>query len=370
MTRHVLILTRPFIPQRLTGINRLASRLGWIIQTASVENPPTDWNGDGALVILGRDAATADYVAGLVKRGIPVVDLVEDCPEIRIPRVTGDDLEIGRLAAEHFNARNFRHAAYFSLWNGYCHATRLKGFKKAWRGAKPAVWLWPEEAGDAHTDLKQMLAWLAEKLRTAPKPLAVFAWNDTDATLVLNACREAKLSVPHDAAILGVDNKPICEQQRVKLSSIAHNLQRIGYTGAAMLERLMSGRKLRRRLVRIKPQGVVTRDSTGAIHGRELRPIIAYIDDHLSRPLGATEIAADLRIPRKRLNRLFTEELGHSVRTEITNRRIAKAKKLLKRHGASVEDVARECGYCNTSFFIRCFRQATGTTPLAWRKRH
>ncbi len=370
--RSILVLLKPSATQRPQGIHRLAGECGWTVRTESIAAPPEDWSGDGVIVMLDGSPGLMRYVKRLRARRIPVVDVLEDRPDVRMTRVTGDDVEIGRLAAEHFNERDFRHAAFFSESNDYCHALRLKGFKKAWRGKTFESWLWPGRTDVPTGGAANMQGWLAGKLKAAPQPLAVFAWNDADAVHVLNACRTAGLKVPEDVAIVGVDNKEmICEHQSVRLSSIAHNLPRIGYVAAAMLERLMSGGRAPRQLTRIKPQGVVTRESTGivAVNDPELRPVMTYIQQHLSQPLGAAQIADALGMPRVRLDRLFAAKLGRSVGAEIAARRIAKAKNMLKATGLPVDAIGARCGYCNTSFFARSFRKAVGTTPLAWRKR-
>ena len=51
------------------------------------------------------------------------------------------------------------------------------------------------------------------------------------------------MHVPHDVAILGVDNDPtVCEFCRPTLSSVSRDAWRMGYEAAAMLDILMSGK--------------------------------------------------------------------------------------------------------------------------------
>ncbi len=372
MTNHeVLILISADPPHRFQGIARLAGECGWHVRTEARRSPPKDWRGDGVLVMLDGNPELMRFIRRVKRLGIPVVDLLEECPGFDVPRVTGDNPEIGRLAAAHFNERDFRHAAFFSLRRNHTHDLRREGFSELWRGEPVRSWLWPDEAGAHRDDWRKMGAWLAARLREAPKPLAVFAWNDYDATHVLNACRQTDLKVPDEVAILGVDNNAvICEHQSVNLSSIAHDHERVGYMAAATLERLMSGGAPARPLTRVKPKGVVTRESTEtfAVHDRELQPAIDYIAAHLSQPLGAAQIAAALKMPRIRLDRLFAAKLGHSAGTEIARRRLTAAKKLLTRTALPLAEIAARCGYCHASFFIRTFRKATGLTPNAWRK--
>lgn len=372
MANHeVLILISADPPQRFQGIARLAGEQGWHIRTERRHEPPKDWSGDGVLVMLEDIPPLAEFVKRIRRRGIPVVDLLEDQPKVPLVRVAGDNPEIGRLAAEHFNSRDFRHAAFFSVRHNHTHDLRLQGFRGAWRGESPEVWLWPDAAGDKIGDWSRMGGWLQELLIGAPKPLAVFAWNDYDATHVLNACRSAGLKVPEEVAILGVDdNRVICEHQSVNLSSIAHDHERVGYMASATLERLMSGGSVSRTLVRVKPRGIVTRASTDtfAVNDPELKPAIDFIEKNLGRPFGAAQIAAALAVPRIRLDRLFAAKLGHSAGAEISRRRIAEAKKLLSTTDLGLSEIASYCGYCHASFLIRTFKKATGATPTEWRR--
>ncbi len=373
MTNHeVLVLISADPPHRFQGIARLAGECGWHIRTESRRMPPSDWTGDGVLVMLEDFPALKKFIAKMRKQHIPVVDLLEDQPDIPVTRVAGDNPEIGKLAAEHFNARDFRHAAFFSVRHNHTHDLRIEGFREAWNGDTFDVWLWPDEAGENVGNWRKMGEWLVKKLQSAPKPIAIFAWNDYDATHVLNACRNANLNVPEDVAILGVDdNQVICIHQSVSLSSIAHDHQRVGYAAAATLERLMSAGKPPRQLMRVKPQGVVTRESTDtfAVNDAELKPAIDYITKNLNRPFGAAQIAAALGIPRIRLDRMFARKLGRSAGSEIARRRLALARKLLKGTNDSLASIAERCGFCHASFFIRTFRKEFGMTPTEWRKR-
>ncbi len=369
----VLLLAKPTIPQREHSICRFAGEHGWILRIEPIAMPPKDWRGDGVLVMLDGSAKAMRFVKQQLQRKIPVVGLNEDYSQIRIPRVSGDDHEIGQLAARHFNTRNFQHAAFFSALNDpNSHPARFAGFLNAWQGIFPQTWLWTNEAPEKNReDWHKLHAWLVAKLRKAPKPLAVFAWNDSDAVHVLNACLQTGISVPDEVAILGVDNNTVlCEQQKIKLSSVAHNLRRIGYVGAAMLERLMSGGTLEQSIMRIRPQGVVTRASTHTlvVDNDKFSAVLPYIDEHLSLAFGAAEVAAGLNLSRRALDRYFKSKFGHSVGVEISTRRIMKAKDLLNTTALPIEAIAEQCGYCNRQFFSKKFRQATGTTPLAWRK--
>ncbi len=362
---------------RREGIIRFATRHNWFLEFKRTTNLPADWRGDGVLITqdLYESVDGQRLIKSAQRKGIPVVLLEADHPDATVPHVSGDDRAIGRLAAGCFNERHFQHAAFFSAYDrsqSVCQTARLAGFREAWTGLSLDVWLWANQVPEKDLEnFDRLESWLKTKLRRTPKPLAVFAWNDVDASRILSVCLQAGLNVPGDVSILGVDNyTDICEHAPVKLSSIKHDLIRVGHVGAAMLERLMAGGKLLHRAVRVKPQGIITRESTTplVVYPQEIRPVIAYIDGNLSHTFGAGEISRALNIPRGRLDYIFKIKVGHSVGTEIATRRINLAKSLLRLSELSVDAIAQRCGYCNRSFFSKRFRQATGFAPLAWRR--
>ena len=89
----------------------------------------------------------------------------------------------------------------------------------------------------------ECIAALAKWLKGLGGPAGVFAANDHVATLVLSACAVARLSVPQDVAIVGVDNdEATCEGARTSLSSVEIDFFAAGHLAAEALARLMSRR--------------------------------------------------------------------------------------------------------------------------------
>ncbi len=361
---------------RRQGILRLASEYNWFLLFKTAHELTDDWEGDGVLMTQdGLDSARGQSLVRILEaRGTPIV-LLESVQGDRFPSVSGDNKAIGRLAANHFNTHQLQHAIFFSaapVHEG--HHARLEGFRSRWKGRTLDAWYWAESAKPA--DLQnwtRLHNWLSARLFLAPKPLAVFTWNDYDARHVLNACLQSRIAIPSEVMILGADNYlDICEHTAIPLSYVQHDLARIGHIGAAMLDRLMSGLELPQRHVYVKPQGIVTRTSTDPVtpHSALVRAALATIDANLTRAFGAAELSRLLQCPRRRLDYLFTTEIGHSVGTEIAARRIERTKHYLRNTKLPIEEVAEKCGFCNRSFMSRCFKNAVGTTPLSWRKKN
>ncbi|MBQ6246121.1 MAG: substrate-binding domain-containing protein, partial [Kiritimatiellae bacterium] len=136
----------------------------------------------------------------------------------------------------------------------YWSAERRRGFEEtlAKAGFDCAVY-------DRFT-VRERTSWPVERrrliafLQELPKPTAVFAPMDGRARLVLEACLIARLRVPEEIAVLGVDNDQLlCESTVPTLSSIHTGGFRRGQIAAEMLDALMHGREPRERAVSLPP---------------------------------------------------------------------------------------------------------------------
>ena len=384
--RNVLLVIQPAYPERIQGIARFARSHGWHLTIVDrLARFPRGWRGDGALVTLRGNAKTNRFVKGLVRDGIPVVDLTYNHPEIHLPRVSGDHMSFGRLAREHFESLNFRHFAWFSTGWSHVHELRFCGYAAETRAQGSVIgdqgacrWVLEDMVGNDEIDnWRLFLKVIGRKLQSAPKPLAILTYDDADAAKILSAALEAGLRVPEDVAIMGIGNDTvICENQAVPLSSVDHDLERNGYEGAALLNHLMSTRRALNTRHQapstrfIPPRGIVIRKSTDTLAADDplLSAALKEIAKRLSTSFGVAEIAETLKVPRTRLDRLFAEKFSRSVGKEIVRQRIERAKELLTTTDKQMKEIAALCGYCNAGYFTNAFRAETGLTPKAWRR--
>jgi AraC-like DNA-binding protein len=56
------------------------------------------------------------------------------------------------------------------------------------------------------------------------------------------------------------------------------------------------------------------------------------------------------------------------VQEWIAERRMTEARRLLVESDLSVAEVGQRVGYTDPGYFVRSFRRAHATTPLAWRR--
>ena len=390
--RNVLILVTPAYQPRLAGIARYARQHGWQLTILDrIARQPRGWIGDGVLVTMRDNPETVAFVKSLRRRKIPVVDLTFNHPEIRLPRVSGDHFAMGKLARRHFEERNFHNFAWFSTNWLNIHKLRYEGFTHSPTLHSPTPnsptpnsptpsllhsptpkWIFSEEApSERLDDFSWFNRWLGKKLRDAPKPLALLAYDDADAARALGACLAAGLSVPDDVAILGIGgDRLICENQSVPISSIEHDQGRTGYEGAELLDRLMNGETPPTKPILIPPRGITVRASTDFIASASpiVRKALEFIKANISRPIGLDQVSTEIGTSRATLARLFDSEFGRTVGKEILRQRIDLAKKLMSDNVLSISEIAYRTGFCNPAYFTNTFRRETGLTPRTWRK--
>ena len=375
--KNVLAMVNPMSAERVSGIARYAKEHGWNLMIQDrLGHTPLAWNGDGVLATLRSDPVTFKSISTLMRRGIPLVDLTVSRPEIKVPRVTSDHAEIGRLAARHFAEREFNHFAWFSASWGNVHRLRYDGFADG-LSARPLKWIVADELPMRRQgDWTDFVKWIGEKLAAAGKPLAVLTYDETDAARLLYAAKELGVNVPEELAILSIGNNPlVCENQSVPLSSIDQNLELGGYEAAALLDRLMSSSQdihhSNNRTILIPPARVVTRRSTDviAVSDPTVRQALKFIGENLSQPIGSPQIANALGVKRTDLDARFRKHLGRSVGEEIRRQRFAHVKLLLETTDRPISTIAQKTGYCTPAHLTNAFKTTFGLSPKEWRNK-
>jgi DNA-binding LacI/PurR family transcriptional regulator len=96
----------------------------------------------------------------------------------------------------------------------------------------------------------------------AERPTAVFCDDDLIAAGLYLAARERGLRIPRDISVVGFDDMDFARVLEPSLTTIALDAELLGASGFELLERLMTGRRTRRRIV--LPAELVVRGSTAA----------------------------------------------------------------------------------------------------------
>lgn len=101
-----------------------------------------------------------------------------------------------------------------------------------------------------------------------------------------------------------------------------------------------------------------------------VRDAKSFIAQHIHEPeLGLKEIAAQVNFSAAYLNVVFRTETGMTVKQYLIDRRITEAKRLLKEPSVRISEIAQRCGYSNSNYFAKAFKESTGMTPGEYRER-
>ena len=102
--------------------------------------------------------------------------------------------------------------------------------------------------------------------------------------------------------------------------------------------------------------------------GRLTQRIDDFIGDHLAEDLSPQRLCAEFHLSRSNLYRLFADHVGDSVAATVRQRRMQRARRLLRESALSIGRIAAECGFADDQYFRRVFRQAHGLSVKACRE--
>src|SRR5438067_9372472 len=94
-----------------------------------------------------------------------------------------------------------------------------------------------------------------------------------------------------------------------------------------------------------------------------------FIDDSYYQPLDLAEISKQACLSRYHFLRLFRDTFQTTPHQYLIQRRIEKAKELLRSQPVSVTDVCFEVGFQSLGSFSSLFRKCVGDAPAKYRKR-
>ena len=317
-------------------------------------------------------------ITALLKRRIPCVVLgVDFFPDLPIPALVPDEEAIGRVAAEHLLDRGFSHYAFV----GYKWATnlqgRLKGFET--RLAKTGRTCRTFLSGVAHQGVFEahgafrpppdFIRWL----RALPRPCALLAGTDSIASTVLEACLLHKIRVPHDIAVLGVDDDSVlCHTAWPPLSSVRQDFRTIGREAAALICEWNPEQPPGRVLRTFAPIDVVLRESTDMRHLTD--PLVVgaldFIGRNIERQFQIRELVKQLGVSSQTLTTHFHEAMGRTPLMEVRRQRVDHARRLLEESDAPIAQIAQRCGFGSAIRFCSVFKEFTGVTPTEYRRKH
>ncbi|MGC3992022.1 MAG: substrate-binding domain-containing protein [Chthoniobacteraceae bacterium] len=279
-----------------------------------------------------------------------------------------NNFQAGRLAADHLLSLGLKSLFFFGWSDQWYSHQRNLGFtaRCAEAGASSGQYLCPSLERPEQNWLSR-ISKVTEWLRELPRPVGIFAVQDYRAQFLMEVCQEARLRVPQDIAIIGMDNDvTVCECVEPKLSSISRNSEEVGWEAAALLHRMMEGEREEIHDILIEPAGIVARRSTDFLYAADpvVQGALDYMRENLQASFNIMAVADYLGISKRALEIRFRSALSNSPHEYLTLLRIRRAQELMALpQKRTLKQLAVESGFGTVQTFYSAFQRYTGQLP-------
>lgn len=239
-------LDSPWAVEILRGVTE--SGLDVVVNTLA-RAPDADWvqslidgGRKGALVVTSHLTAADQRRLGRSHLPVVVIDPI-DMPGQDVPSVGATNWAGGLSATEHLIELGHRRIAVIGGPEDFlCSRARIDGYRAAVERAGIGVDPDLVRHGNFHHEGGYDEARVL--LELPDPPTAIFAGSDEQAFGVMEAARQAGLSVPHDLSVVGFDDLPMARWSSPPLTTVRQPLADMGRMAGRILHQLIDGRVL------------------------------------------------------------------------------------------------------------------------------
>jgi LacI family transcriptional regulator len=244
-------LMHSFFAEVAMGVSRKLQPLGYQVVIGNTEEDPeiekrdiqalVARKVDGLIIASAQRHRDPEVFKALERDGISYVLIDRLVTGVEANYVGVKDEEVGLLATAHLIAGGARRIAHIRGPAVSTGRGRLSGYRRALTRhglTAPPEYIVSGEWGDrgGYEAMRRLLA-------LAPRPDAVFCYNDPVAAGAIQAILEAGLRIPQDIAIVGAGNVNYSGLLRVPLTTVDQSSGLIGDRAAELLSHCMDARK-------------------------------------------------------------------------------------------------------------------------------
>ena len=111
----------------------------------------------------------------------------------------------------------------------------------------------------------------------------------------------------------------------------------------------------------------VSQQSRHGMRNARMVRAIALMEENIEDPVSPADIADELGISTRQLERLFGRYLNSTPKHYFMEMRLQRARNLLVQSERSITEIAMACGFKSNSHFSKVFRAHFGTSPVSHR---
>ena len=310
----------------------------------------------------------------LLNEGISVV--AQDFKERHeiVPNISGDYKKTGIMGAEYFLRKGYQNFAFYGFRNIVWSRERAQSYEERLKQEGYSVHYFEHKR-----QFKSRELWyykpssLSKWLKSLPKPIALMTCDDNQGLHISEACRLAKIRIPEEVAVLGVDNDEIlCNLSDPPLSSIGQNTIKGGYEAARLLDTMIKTKNKEYYHIVVEATTVVTRNSTDIYAANDvyIGSALKFIHNNIEKNLKVDDVLAQVPLSRRSLEKRFHKVTGFPVYEYIFNLRIEKFTQKLLETDQSIFEISMDLGLNDGKNIARQFRQIKGCTPTEYRRKY
>ncbi len=95
---------------------------------------------------------------------------------------------------------------------------------------------------------------------------------------------------------------------------------------------------------------------------------LATIRGDYGQCLRVSHLATQVGLSRSRLEHLFKNETGDTLKSRLRGLRLTRAQSLLSDYALRIKEVGSQCGYSSSSFFTHDFKKMFHMSPTEYRR--
>ncbi|MEO6846552.1 MAG: substrate-binding domain-containing protein [Chthoniobacterales bacterium] len=305
--------------------------------------------------------------------GVPAVNVSSALEFTGLPTVVGNHKLGAEMVADHFLENKLRHFSFYGREGIHSYNIQCRYFtqtvEKAGFQCQPYFHFLKNSRDELNASQQRTLR---QWILNLSKPVGLFCGSDRDAWEARNAAEILDLEIGREIAIVGYGNDEMyCLSRSPRLSSLEARADCIGYEAAALLAKLIHGKKAPVKPILISPSGVVQRASSDVLSTSDphVTMAIQFIREHLDASLHIQEVFDHVPLSRRTLERRFHESLDRTVMETIHLLKLDRIKHLLVTTSMSIEEVSYACGFSSSAYMTAFFRDKLGTVPSEYRNR-
>lgn len=325
-----------------------------------------EWNADAFIAQWDHEGTNL-----LSELDIPIILQNYKSRSEFFSNLTGDYIATGRMAAQFFAKKKYKNFAFYGNKNALWSRERAEGYFSEVQKLGGNYYYFETEVlneEDWNSGHIELDSWLL----SLPKPIGLFACDDSFALQVSEICKITNINIPNEISLLGVDNDElICNLSDPPISSIVLNVEKGGYEAGRLIHQLIKKEKTSPFNIMVKPARIELRQSTEKynLSNEYIAQVVDYIEKNFDSDIHIDSLTKMVPLSRRNLETKFKNELGVPIYQFLLNCRIEHYAYLLLTTDNSLLDIALECGFNDSKNISRIFKKFKNYTPLEYRQK-